>query len=486
MSKKKQKFKKIGFIVSLMLMISVFLISFLIVKLNILPLHYLIILLSILIIITFFLVKFLIGKKYKLWFKILSLIFSAIIILVSCIGSAYIFKTYDFMGIIGGHKIYDNFYIVTLAESDLNELNDINTKIGVFKEENDIFNQALDELNKSNVILDEYTSIISLQNSLLNKTVDSIFISNVMLEYLKTEDETFGPKIKIIHTIKIESEFKHEITTEKDFDITKDTFTIYVSGIDTFGEITLRSRSDVNMIVTVNPKTYDILLVSIPRDYYVQLHDTVGNKDKLTHAGIYGVDMSLHTIEDLLDTKIDYYVRVNFSTLISMVDLIDGVDVYSDKTLVPFTNKKITIKEGVNHMNGEMALAFARERYAYQEGDRHRIQNQQDVISAIIKKLTSSEKLLTKYTAILDSISKSFQTSLQMEDITKLINFELDNFPAWKIHRYSLDGTNSSGFTYSMGNQQLFVMEPKYETVEKAKEYISSMKENMKLSELGI
>ena len=215
-----------------------------------------------------------------------------------------------------------------------------------------------------------------------------------------------------------------------------------------------------------------MLLVSIPRDYYVQLHGTTGLKDKLTHAGIYSIDMSMNTINDLLNTKIDYFVRINFSTLTKSIDLLDGVDVYSDKTFVPYTNKNITINEGVNHMNGEMALAFARERYSYSTGDRHRGQNQQAIITAMIKKLTSAG-YVTKYKDILESLDGSFETSMRYEEMTELFKAQIEKRIDWNVESISLDGTGSMEPTYSMGNRRLYVMVPNQATINNAKEKLN-------------
>ena len=258
---------------------------------------------------------------------------------------------------------------------------------------------------------------------------------------------------------------------------------MYITGIDTYGDIDTTSRSDVNMIASVNPNTGDILLTSIPRDYYVQLHDTTGYKDKLTHAGLYGTDMSISTIEDLLDIDINYYVKVNFSSLVSLVNLIGGVDVYSDLEFVPHAKKDIVIEEGINHMDGETALAFARERYAYSEGDVHRVQNQQDVVMAIIKKMTSDLTLLAKYTSILDSVEGGFDTNIKMSDLAKLVKKQLDVNPSWNIDRYILKGSDGYEYTYSMGEIYAYVMLPDEECVSEAHDKIISVIEGVKAQE---
>ena len=278
--------------------------------------------------------------------------------------------------------------------------------------------------------------------------------------------ENFDNSIKIIYTIELKSESDIE-TTDKN--VTKEPFSIYISGIDIYGDISSVSRSDVNMIATVNPVTHTILLTSIPRDYYVQLHGTTGSKDKLTHAGLYGINMSIETIEDLLDEEIDYYVRVNFTTLINLVDAIGGIDIYSDTAFRAWTDHSCYFKVGDMHLDGKCALAYARERHAYEGGDRHRVQNQQDVISAILTKALSSRTLITKYTNILESMGNSFQTNIPSEKIYELINEQLDTMPNWTFDKYSLNGYDDLNVTYTFGSQLLYVMRPDESTIIEAR-----------------
>lgn len=247
-----------------------------------------------------------------------------------------------------------------------------------------------------------------------------------------------------------------------------------------------RGRSDVNMLATVNPKTHEILLISIPRDYYVQLHDTTGPKDKLTHAGIYGIQMSVTTLEDVLDVPINYYLKVNFSTVVNLVDTLDGIEVYSDQSFTPWTNRNLTISKGNIHMDGATALAFARERKAYSTGDRHRVQNQQAVISALISKISHSPIILTKYSEILQDISNSLETNLHHDEISALIRLQLQDMPNWQIYKYNLEGEDAHDYTYSMGHQLLYVMTPDFATVDKAHNLITSMLAGESLNTAGL
>ncbi len=248
---------------------------------------------------------------------------------------------------------------------------------------------------------------------------------------------------------------------------------VYISGSDSRSSVSdPNARSDVNILAVVNPTTGKILLVSIPRDYYVQLHGTTGLRDKLTHAGIYGIDMSRQTLEDLLDIKVDYTVKVGFDALETIVDAIGGIDITSDQDLIPRTNKACHIILGTQHVNGTCALAFSRERYAYATGDRHRGENQQQVISKIIEKVISPAYLL-KFPEILRAADGLFETSFAYSEILDILKFQLLSGPNWKIESISLDGTGSMQPTYSIPGQSLYVMIPNDASVASAKEKIT-------------
>lgn len=348
--------------------------------------------------------------------------------------------------------------------------------MGIYNSSISKYNDSLNTtIENTNIKLKEYNNYYDAGLSLLNKEVESIYISSVYKEILDGELSNFNDKTMILK--KDLQKVEKERTSEK-IDINNDSFNIYISGIDTYGNISSVSRSDVNMIMTVNPKTHKILLTSIPRDYYVKLPVSTGYKDKLTHAGIYGIDMSISTLEELLDIKIDYYIRVNFTTLVNIVDAIDGIDVYSDTNFKAYTNKKCSYITGTNHLDGKCALAYARERYAYKEGDRHRVKNQQDVVKAIMNKGLSSKSFITKYTEILKEFQNYFEISIPQEVIYELINKQLDKMPSWEIEQISLDGYDSYNYTYSYPGGKLYVMEPNTETITKAKQKINTIYNN--------
>lgn len=407
--------------------------------------------------------------KIKYFFDFISCIF----IVILCIGLFYMYKTINFMDIIKskGYE-FENYYVVVLKDK-YDSIYDIDNKyIGIYSGSEN-YDSALDKLSKKiDFKKEKYNNFEIASKSLLDGDVSALFISQIDKELADEQVSDFMISVEIIDVISIK--VKSEVVV-KDVDVTKQPFNIYISGIDIYGDISSVSRSDVNMIATINPNNHKILLTSIPRDYYVRLHGTTGYKDKLTHAGIYGIDMSISTIEDLLDIDINYYVRVNFTTLISMVDSIGGIDVYSDLSFNAYTNSKCKYVLGTNHLDGKCALAFARERYAYKEGDRHRVLNQQAVIIAILNKALSSKTFITKYTSILSTLGNSFQTNIPQDNIYSLVNMQLDKMPKWNINTYSLDGTNSRNYTYSYASSKLYVMEPDYDTVEKAKELINDL-----------
>lgn len=245
-------------------------------------------------------------------------------------------------------------------------------------------------------------------------------------------------------------------------------YIIYISGIDTYGEISTVSRSDVNILAVVNPRTHKILLVNTPRDYYVQLNGTTGTRDKLTHAGLYGVDTSVKTLEDLYGVDINYNIRINFSSLVKIVDALGGVDVYSEYN---FSAAGHQFTQGNNSLNGEQALAFSRERYSFEGGDRTRGENQLRVIRAIIAKL-STPTAAGNAQQIVSAMGGAFQTNMSSDTISAIIRNQLDSMAKWSSEMTSVDGTGATDLTYSTGNAQLYVMVPDQTTVDAAKQKI--------------
>ena len=260
--------------------------------------------------------------------------------------------------------------------------------------------------------------------------------------------------------------------------ITKEPFVIYLSGVDTRGELTENARSDVNILAVVNPVTKRVALINTPRDYYVDLAGT-DSKDKLTHAGLYGVETSMATLGNLYGINVDHYIRINFAGFISIVDALGGVDVYSDQAFTsvgsPGYYDPTTFVEGWNHLDGKAALAFARERHAFASGDIQRGINQMEVIDAMLNKI-KSPALLMGFSKIMDAASDCFVTDFSQEQISALVRMQLSDFADWDIQSYTVTGSSSTSTKcYSAKGQKLYVMKPDEAAVSKAKEMIASV-----------
>lgn len=334
---------------------------------------------------------------------------------------------------------------------------------------------ALEEISKQlgeDVTIKEYAGIAELMDGLLvDKDSKAIILNKSFLDLLEDIEghENDQNKIRELYSLKIENDSVPQ-QAENSKRESEDVFSVYISGIDCYGSVSRRSRSDVNILATVNIKTGQVLLLSTPRDYYVPLSISNGIPDKLTHAGIYGVDVSLETLEMLYDTEIDYYFRVNFDGFKDIIDALDGITVVSDYS---FSSGKFSFKKGENKLNGEEALAFSRERYNVSGGDRQRGRNQMAVISAIIDKATGPA-LLKNYKKILDGVTGSFETSMPYKKISKLIQRQLKESTKWNVVMYSVDGTGAARKPYSLSSNA-YVMIPKKSTVNQAKKMIEQV-----------
>ncbi len=469
---KKISFNKILF--AIMIFLVILFMAFLLIS-NILPLKYLLLIIIILLIwLTglFFLLIFKSNKKNKK-IKIIGYILSGLLAIIMFAIFYYINITLGFFkGFADNRYKEENYLILVLENSDFKELSEL-SNIGYTSNELSNISKAIDKLNEKITIENlEYDNNLTMFDDLINQKIDSVLIEESSMNIIYEQNEDYEGKFRILYTITI----KTEIELVKDINVTNQPFTIYISGIDSYGSIATVSRSDVNMVATINPQTKQILLISVPRDYYVQLRGTTGYKDKLTHAGLYGVETSVGTLEDLLDTDINYYIRVNFSSLEKIVDALGGIDVYSKYS---FTSSQATggtyyFAEGYNHMNGKQALAFSRERKKLPGGDRARGINQQAVIDGIIRKATSPA-IITGYSKILKSLEDSFQTNMADSDMQKLIKMQLNDMATWNITSYSLDGTDSYAYTYSYSSQELYVMQPIEETVLEAQSLIDKV-----------
>ena len=411
-----------------------------------------------------------ISKKIRLILTVIS----CILLIVFGFITSKIGKMMNFLGAMSTETVNTKTYaVLVLKDSKFEKLEDIQYKmIKYYDTELGSNKEAIEKVkNAITVVAEETNDIHDLANSLINGEADAILIEDSNYIIIEEKIADFKDKVREIYTFTLEDKIE---TIAKEAKVTDEPFVIYISGIDTYGKISSVSRSDVNMIAVINPKTKQVLLINTPRDYYVKLHSTSGYRDKLTHAGIYGIDMSVKTLEDLYSTDINYYVRVNFSSLIKIIDAIGGVDVYSKYAFTSRIGGYHFVK-GTNHLTGKKALGFARERYSFSEGDRMRGQNQQAVIEAMIKKVTSSTTILTKFDKLLDSLKGSFQTNMDTSKILDLVRMQISDGASWNVTSISVDGLGSSERTYSMGKTLLYVMIPYSGSVNKASSMIKQV-----------
>lgn len=450
-------------------------------KFNAIPTKYLMIIVGVI------LLLFLIGAlitmltkpgKLKNFGKVYSLILSLLLLL----GTRYLVTGNSFLGkLTGANKDTHVISVVVMKDSKYKSIEDVkelpigaNTRLdskNITKGK-----KLIDEKYKSDINIVDYEDYTELANDLYDGTQEVILLSEAHRGFIQDEVKDFDEKTRIIGTVAYEEEVDFK---NKNADVMKDTFSMFVTGIDTYGPVSSVSRSDVNMIMTVDPKNKQILLTSIPRDYHVELA-SFGAYDKLTHAGIYGVGESMATLENLFDIDIDYFVKVNFSSVETIIDALGGVDVYSRYAFQSFAG--VHFDEGINHVDGRNGLIFARERYNLPNGDNDRVKNQQALITGILKK-AMSPAIITNYTSILNSVSDSFQMSMEESDFKKLIKQQINDMSDWDIQSYAVTGTGSSSTTtYSMPGPALYVMEPNYDTVRQAHDYIEAMERHEVIS----
>lgn len=412
-------------------------------------------------------------KKIKNKFKISSCVFLILFGTIFGVGIKYLNDTMDFVGVISKDLFQKEvYYVMTLENSKYKDIKDLDGKsIGIYSSKNST--KASNELNKKiKNISKEYKNVVELFEDLQDNKIDAVLINESTKNLLDTDLADMKLKLKEIYKVYVSIE-KTDIV--KVVDITKKPFNIYVAGGDAYGSIDNVTNTDVNMIITVDPINRKVLLTSIPRDYYVNLPSFGDDAyDKLTHAGYYGIEESAKAIENLLDIDINYYVKVNFSTIEGVIDAIEGVDVDSDYSFkADIYPDYFTFKKGMNHLNGKQALAFARERHSFKDGDVQRVKNQQKVLTAIIKKITSSTTLVTNFSQILDSVGNSFSTNMETKSINRFIKMQLNNMRGWSIESQNLIGTDLyTKETYTYPNLQLYVMKQDKKSVDAAKEKI--------------
>lgn len=388
---------------------------------------------------------------------IVGIVLSIILSILQAIGIVYMLKADKLMADVGGANYKtDNMIVVVKKDNPASNLMDASmyrfgTQTAVDQENTQTM---LDNINKAlgrEVKIEQYGTVQELANALLEGRVDAA-VYNQALDGLITDSiEDYSDKVRVLYHYGIETELEQETAD------VGEPFNVYISGIDVDGPIATNSRSDVNIIMTVNPNTKKILLTTTPRDYYVQIPDISGEqRDKLTHAGIYGVDASMRTLEQLYGIDISYYARVNFSSLVKIVDTLGGVDVDSD---FDFDAQGYHFQKGRNHLDGKQALAFSRERYSFEDGDNQRGKDQEKVLTAILNK-AMSPAILSNASALIADVSDSVQTNMTQEEMAKFIKMQLNDGASWTIESQAASGNGDTQACYSSGDQPLYVMWP--------------------------
>lgn len=422
--------------------------------------------------------KLFISKRVRKFVKWICLALALLASVLSIVGYHYSQSVISFVENITGERVETETYSVyVLKDSGYKEIGYLKRQSIGYLSTNP--HRTETESKLQSVVshkTEDFESIGEMVSALYSSSVSAVVMNNSYLDLLADTNVDFEGKTRVVYSFEVRSDVA-DIPNE--VDIKTEPFVMLISGSDSRSGLKAVARSDVNMLVVVNPKEHKILLVSIPRDYYVQLHGTTGTKDKLTHAGVYGIEMSRTTIEDLFDVDINYTTKVSFGTVTSVVDVLGGIEINSDKEFTALTNKSCHIQQGVQTLDSACALAYARERYAYESGDRHRVKNQQDVTEAILKKI-SDPHYLAKYPKVLKAAEGSFETSMSYDMITEFAKMQLASLHSWTIEKISADGTGAMLPTYSMGAQNLYVMIPDQSTVDAAKAKIT---EYLKVSE---
>lgn len=382
---------------------------------------------------------------------------SILISIILGIGIAYFAKADRVLKDVGGATYKTDNMIVVVKKDDPAD------SIEAAKDYRFGYQTAADSVNNTLMIQDieakvgrelmlvENATVVEMAQALLDGRVDAVIYNEAYNGIIEEAVENYQDQVRVLYQYGIQTEIEQEETN------IEEAFNIYISGIDVAGSITTNSRSDVNIIMTINPKTKKILLTTTPRDYYVQIPGVSGEaRDKLTHAGIYGVDRSMAALESLYGIDISYYARVNFTSLITIVDTLGGVDVNSEYA---FEAGGYSFVKGMNHLDGKQALAFARERHSFADGDNQRGKNQEAILKAILERVMFPDILL-QANQILNHVADCVETNMTQDEMAKFINMQLSEMAAWEIETTAATGRGDKQPCYSSGSQLLYVMWP--------------------------
>lgn len=488
MKEQNKVLRGIGIALSILLVVASFYLLYQLIKINVLPTKLLFLITIVFVLLDAIFALLLCYYTRAFVSKIICVVITLVLILGSCIGGYYISKTGSLLTNITNVTKHakNTVSVVVKQSSDIKNKSQLNgLSVGTLRTiGTQGSSKALKELSKDGIVMNqsEYDSLSSMLEAFYNGEVDSIIINessrSQILDMESYADFDNNTRVVYQTSYKVENTDKANAVT----DITSKPFNVLISGSDTRGGFDKNGRSDVIMVATINPKTSTILLTSVPRDFYVTTACDAadgcmqGTLDKITHTGIHGTNTTKRTVEQLLGVEINYTFKVGFDTVTDLVDALGGVDV----TVAPgyaVNNFNVlsgfSVHEGVNHLNGEQALAFARERYAYTEGDRQRTKNQQLVLMGIVDKITSPS-IVQNYSSIMDAMSNTFSTTMSSSEISDLIKYQINNNPKWKMEQYMVDGTGDTLMCAELGDAAS-VMVPDQSTVKIAKDKINAI-----------
>ena len=484
MKEQNKVLRGIGIVLSILLVVASFYLLYQLIKINVLPTKLLFLITIVFVLLDAIFALLLCYYTKAIVSKIICVVITLVLIFGSCMGGYYISKTGSLLTNITNVTKHakNTVSVVVKQSSDIKNKSQLNgLSVGTLRTiGTQGSSKALKELSKDGIVMNqsEYDSLSAMLEAFYNGEVDSIIINessrSQILDMESYADFDNNTRVVYQTSYKVENTDKANAVS----DITSKPFNVLISGSDTRGGFDENGRSDVIMVATVNPKTSTILLTSVPRDFYVTTACDAadgcmqGALDKITHTGIHGTNTTKRTVEQLLGIEINYTFKVGFDTVTDLVDALGGVDVYVEPGYA-VTNQYFSVHEGVNHLNGHDALEYARERYAYTEGDRQRTKNQQQVLMGIVNEATKPS-VITKYASIMDAMANTFSTTMSNEEISNLIKYQINNNPKWKMEQYMVDGTGDTLMCAELGDAAS-VMVPNQSTVKMAKDKINAV-----------
>lgn len=484
MKEQNKVLRGIGIALSILLVVASFYLLYQLIKINVLPTKLLFLITIVFVLLDAIFALLLCYYTRAFVSKIICVVITLVLIFGSCMGGYYISKTGSLLTNITNVTKHakNTVSVVVKQSSDIKNKSQLNgLSVGTLRTiGTQGSSKALKELSKDGIVMNqsEYDSLSAMLEAFYNGEVDSIIINessrSQILDMESYADFDNNTRVVYQTSYKVENTDKANAVS----DITSKPFNILISGSDTRGGFDENGRSDVIMVATVNPKTSTILLTSVPRDFYVTTACDAadgcmqGALDKITHTGIHGTNTTKRTVEQLLGVEINYTFKVGFDTVTDLVDALGGVDVYVEPGYAVSTST-FSVHEGVNHLDGQHALAYARERYSYTEGDRQRTKNQQQVLMGIVNEATKPS-VITKYASIMDAMANTFSTTMSNEEISDLIKHQINNNPKWKMEQYMVDGTGDTLMCAELGDAAS-VMVPDQSTVKMAKDKINAV-----------